>query len=285
MRLYELADKFKSDLAFLYDSRELAEVWYRLTGFLLGYRKIENVLKREEVLDPEKELLVLAAMDRLKTGEPVQYVLGVAPFLGRDFIVDPTVLIPRPETEELISWIMADYPGEHALKLIDLCTGSGCIPVSIKAERPNWTVSGVDLSPDAINTAMFNSVKHSVQVTYHVDDVLQGSGSGPSLWRSEVYDIIVSNPPYIPRSEQIPDRVRLFEPELALFTPDDDPLLFYKAIAATGIQILKERGRLYLETHERFTEETASMLVAKGFSEVTIRRDLSGKPRMIRCNR
>ena len=225
---------------------------------------------------------------RLESGEPVQYVLGWADFCGRRFRVGSGVLIPRPETEELCRWIISDWSHdtspegiEQPKKVLDIGTGSGCIAVTLAKDMAGADVYAWDISDHAARQALLNAIEHEARVLVERKDILNTKSD------SRMWDVIVSNPPYICNKEraEMSRNVLEHEPHLALFGPDDDPLLFYKAIAGFAKGHLAPDGSLYLEINEAFANETAAMLRQEGFGDVIIRNDIYGKARMIRAER
>lgn len=222
-------------------------------------------------------------LNRLRDYEPLQYVLGKAEFGGLSFEVTPDVLIPRPETLELVEWITADCQGTEGVRILDIGTGSGCIPVTLykrlEAYRPQ--VASWDISEKALEVAGRNAVANGAVVTFCCQDVLS-----ESLPETEV-DVLVSNPPYIAEKEKasMERNVLDWEPGLALFVPDDDPLLFYRKIAETGLRILSPGGRLYYEINRAYGKETVALLERLGYTEVELRKDLSGNDRMVKAVR
>lgn len=222
-------------------------------------------------------------LNRLRDYEPLQYVLGKAEFGGLSFEVTPDVLIPRPETLELVEWITADCQGTEGVRILDIGTGSGCIPVTLykrlEAYRPQ--VASWDISEKALEVAGRNAVANGAVVTFCCQDVLS-----KSLPETEV-DVLVSNPPYIAEKEKasMERNVLDWEPGLALFVPDDDPLLFYRKIAEAGLRILSPKGRLYYEINRAYGKETVELLERLGYTEVELRKDLSGNDRMVKAVR
>lgn len=219
---------------------------------------------------------------RLLTGEPVQYVLGRAEFGGRWFHVAPGVLIPRPETYELCQWVLAESRGEE--RILDIGTGSGCIACTLAAELPHAEVSAWDISETALAIAQSNAQRLNVNVTFSQIDILQLSIVNCQL---SIYDIIISNPPYICQQEQeaMERNVIDYEPLLALFVPDDDPLLFYRAIAGYACQALKPGGTLYFEINPLYAAALQSLLSKMAYHAITLREDQYGKPRMMKAIR
>lgn len=222
-------------------------------------------------------------LSRLRDYEPLQYVLGKAEFGGLSFEVTPDVLIPRPETLELVEWITADCQGTEGVRILDIGTGSGCIPVTLykrlEAYRPQ--VASWDISEKALEVAGRNAVANGAVVTFCCQDVLS-----ESLPETEV-DVLVSNPPYIAEKEKasMERNVLDWEPGLALFVPDDNPLLFYRRIAEAGLRILSPKGRLYYEINRAYGKETVELLERLGYTEVELRKDLSGNDRMVKAVR
>lgn len=221
-------------------------------------------------------------MKRLETGEPVQYVLGECEFYGRMFCVRPGVLIPRPETEELVEWVISE---QKQCRILDIGTGSGCISVSLAAEL-KADVTAWDISPDALSVASDNAKRHGVNLTLRQIDVLSDSPDGgvKPEDRRKTYDVIVSNPPYICDKERkdMEANVLDHEPHIALFVPDNDPLLFYRRIALLAKDMLLPGGALYFEGNREYAEDVAAMMRSMGYDDVEVRSDQYGNPRMIR---
>lgn len=219
---------------------------------------------------------------QLAAGCPVQYVTGRTEFCDMTFHVDGSVLIPRPETEELVLWAEQCAAGFQRPRILDVCTGSGCIAIVLAAHLPQAEVTALDISHTALETARRNAAMNGVSIRFIEDDALNGM---PSL-TGETFDIIVSNPPYIPHSEieSMHVNVTRYEPHEALFVDDADPLVFYRAIARTARTMLSDDGSLFFEVHEAWAERTAEMLRGEGFGQTEVRNDLFGKPRMT-CSR
>ena len=213
---------------------------------------------------------------QLAAGRPVQYVVGHTEFYGHRFTVREGVLIPRPETEELVSWVVHDERRAHAL--LDVGTGSGCIAVTLARLIPESRITAVDISEKALSIARENARRLDAKVDFRQGDALGELFPG----QREQFDLIVSNPPYIPRSEKASIRVNVtgYEPAEALFVEDGDPLIFYRAIARNARRLLRPGGRLYFEIHENFADETFRMLTREGFPDTAVRRDLNDKNRM-----
>ncbi|MEQ8360791.1 MAG: peptide chain release factor N(5)-glutamine methyltransferase [Cytophagales bacterium] len=216
----------------------------------------------------------------LKEHKPIQYVLGETEFMGLTFKVNENVLIPRPETEELISWILQEDLSQKTV--LDIGTGSGCIPISIvKKGSASVKVFASDFSKAALELAMQNAQSNNVKIEFIQDDILNPSTT------NQKYDIIVSNPPYVRESEKalMSENVLNFEPEIALFVKDSDPLIFYKAIMDYSNLYLNQSGLLFLEINENFGMELMTLLNRNGFREIELRKDLSGKERMIKARK
>ena len=219
---------------------------------------------------------------QLAAGCPVQYVTGKTEFCDMTFHVDGSVLIPRPETEELVLWAEQCAADHRNPRILDVCTGSGCIAIVLAAHLPQAKVTALDISHAALETARRNASMNGVRIRFIDDDALNGM---PSL-AGETFDIIVSNPPYIPHSEieSMHVNVTRYEPHEALFVDDADPLVFYRAIARAARTMLSEGGSLLFEVHEAWAERTAEMLWGEGFGQTEVRIDMFGKPRMT-CSR
>jgi len=219
---------------------------------------------------------------RLRANEPLQYILGNCYFCGLDFHVEPGVLIPRPETVELVEWIISDRKDNDSLiRILDIGTGSGCISISLAKNLPQSEVHAWDISEDAIRIASDNANRLDANVRFRQTDVL---GQVPT---DTMMNVIVSNPPYITEAERtdMDANVTDWEPDTALFVPDNTPLLFYERISDIGKQILTPDGTLYFEINQRFGTETVEMLRQKGYRNVELRKDLSGNDRMIKAER
>lgn len=259
-----------------YDAQELETIKRALCTELLGVSALAFYTKDTLAPDTKRDALLESALERLSNGEPLQYVIGSTPFCGLTFRVDSRVLIPRPETAELVEWVAQD--AAQTGSLLDVGTGSGCIAVSLAHRLPGWMVQGWDISDGALELARENSRLNGTQVEFCKVDILTAD---PDCR----FDVIVSNPPYVMESEksQMEDTVLEFEPHLALFVSDSDPLLFYKAIAAFGHRTLNTGGRLYFEINPLLVEEMKEMLMGAGYRDVEVRNDIFGKPRMIKA--
>jgi release factor glutamine methyltransferase len=220
-------------------------------------------------------------IQRLLNFEPIQYIVGFAWFYGQKFKVNPTVLIPRPETEELVHWILESCPQKTKLNVLDIGTGSGCIPIVLKQKKVNWEITACDVSESALITASRNAYRLNVIIDFQRVDILNTAD-----WQLfPKMDVIVSNPPYIPFQEKalMHENVLKYEPHLALFVSDENPLLFYEAIAHFALQYLNPNGFLFFECNEHNATAVVELLKYKKFKNVELRQDMSGKNRMIRA--
>ena len=278
MRTDELAKHFVRELRTALGGGEAAAVTRLVMEDVFGYRQGN----RPRILTEDEELLAWVTLNRLHGGEPVQYVTGIADFYGMQLKVTPAVLIPRPETEELVEWILEDHPIGTVRRVLDLGTGSGCIPLALQAGRPEWRCEGIDVSGEALEIAIENRDALSSSVIFERGDVLQAFEV-----RADYYDIVVSNPPYIPPSERdrMGDSVLVHEPHLALFVPEEDPLLFYRRIGELAATGLKGGAHLYVETNEYNSDQVMKLFRDQGFELVERKKDLQGKWRMVRARR
>ncbi|MBK8807558.1 MAG: peptide chain release factor N(5)-glutamine methyltransferase [Bacteroidales bacterium] len=263
-------------LTIKYGEREANAILYYLIQEVLGFSKTETIFHSVDEIAPEKETILKDAMERLQKNEPIQHITGWSYFFDLKFEVGPSVLIPRPETEELVDWIIHDTTKE-GMKVLDIGTGSGCIAVTLAKHLKNASVTAIDVSAAACNIAKKNSLYNDLMIEVLNINIL--SNRIPN----HKYNIIVSNPPYIPESEKdiLADNVLQFEPNEALFVPSDDPLLFYKAIADFALLHLKRKGKLYFEIHENYGNQVIEMLREKGFKNIILKKDLQEKDRMI----
>ena len=256
-----------------YSKEEAENLVFWLLEHHLGLRRADLQLGIPGGLDRKP---LLADFERLLTGEPIQYILGEAPFYGRSFGVTRDTLIPRNETEELVHRILKENL-KSGLRVLDLGTGTGCIPITLALELQNPEVYALDVSVQALAVARKNALQLGAQVQFMEGDLL---GSIPNL---ALFDVLVSNPPYVPLRDQgeMHANVLNFEPHLALFVPDEDPLVFYRAIGVWGQQLLKQGGKLYLEIYENLADELVQLLGSQGYEQLRVQQDLNGKNRML----
>ena len=273
MILKEAIEQLKSGLAGVYEPQEVQAMIRVICEDIFNYDQVDGALRQERDLPDFAQERITDIIARLRRHEPLQYIVGHALFHGHKFKVTPAVLIPRPETEQLVDLIVDENLASD-LRVLDMGTGSGCIAISLARALKFPQVDALDVSRDALAVARENAEALKVRVRFFESDML--APQPPAR-----YDIIVSNPPYICWSErEAMDRnVKDYEPGQALFVPDDDPLLFYKAIAPYAAQSLERGGRLYLEINQRFGGEMKRLLEDNGFDEVRIIDDSYGKPR------
>jgi release factor glutamine methyltransferase len=276
MTLQEAGQRLIQQLATIYDSREAANIADWVLEHLTGWKKSERIIHKQHVMEPGKELLLERYMQELLQHKPVQYVLHETWFCGMKLYVDENVLIPRPETEELVEWIVSEVKEG---KVLDIGTGSGCIAIALKKKLPPLDVTGCDVSEQALAVASKNK---QADVTLIQADILD-SQSWTSLPSPNV---IVSNPPYIPLKDKnlMRDNVLQYEPHIALFVEDNDPLLFYRAIAAFAKKNLLPGGAIYVEIHEDLGSGVQEIFRANGFTRTVIRKDMQGKDRMVKAS-
>ena len=267
------------ELKNVYDSDELRNIIELVIEHITNMSRAEQVKNKVPYLTCTQLEDLDAITERLKKNEPVQYVLGEAWFAGMKFKVNKNVLIPRPETEELVDWIVKLVNTQCSI--IDIGTGSGCIPIALKKKFPQATVSAIDFCSEAIFTATENAIELNTQVDFILLDFLD-----EEKWKDLYqYDIIVSNPPYVKQSEinTMHDRVKEFEPHLALFVPDNDALLFYKKLSDFAVKHLKPGGSLFVEINEALGEQVVALFRSAGFANIELRKDMQEKDRMIRA--
>ena len=278
LTLSDILGEFKTELRDIYPGNEIRNIGYLVAEQLLNYSKIDFHLKDKEPISPETAEKFKQNLIRLKNWEPVQYILGATEFYGLPFRVDRRVLIPRPETEELAEWIIRENGGKP-VSILDIGTGSGCIAVALAKNLPQARVSACDISEEALALAGVNAEINRTSVRFFAMDVLNGNVHVP-----EKVDVIVSNPPYVRHEEKSLMRRNVldFEPERALFVPDENPLVFYRSIALMGRKYLNDGGKLYLEINEQFPAELTRLLENTGYYGIQVRKDISGKPRMIK---
>lgn len=271
-----------SQLKSLYDEREAANITDWIMEHLTGKKRIDRLLEKELILSSTQLARLDIILQELATHKPIQYVLGEAWFAGMKFFVNEDVLIPRPETEELVEWIYAEsrQSTRNHLQLLDIGTGSGCIPISLKKKQPALSIAALDVSKGAIAVAKRNAGSLEAAIHFILVNFLN-----EAFWdQLPVADIIVSNPPYIKESEQNNMRKNVlgFEPLLALFVPDNDALLFYRKIALFGKTNLTEEGTIFVEINEALGKEVADLFEVNGYT-VELRKDMEGKDRMIKA--
>lgn len=278
MLLADLRNLYRKDLADEYPEAESDQVFYNLLDHYLGLPRFILGVDPGRFLSRAAEDPMLEALHRLKNHEPVQYITGKAHFMGMELQVTPAVLIPRPETEGLVRWVLEAYPGETFPKrVLDAGTGSGCIALALAREWIASELFAVDASAEALAVARQNAREQELDVAFLQGDMCQPEAlPGP-------FDLIVSNPPYIPRADalEVQARVRKSEPEQALFVPDAKPLKFYSCLLDAGRRRLSPGGALYVETHHSLAGEVASHFRQAGYVDIRVKKDIFGKERYV----
>jgi release factor glutamine methyltransferase len=282
---------FQNALETLYDAQETGSIALMVLEELTGMSRARIKAFPEDDVPADAIEKLIAILEELKTGKPVQYILGTTEFYGLNFLVNPAVLIPRPETEELVEWVLRSVSSrqlavdseQSALQILDIGTGSGCIAISLKKNLPGAKVTAIDISTDALQTAKQNAVINEVEVEFIEQDILQSEKL--KVKSKKKFNIIVSNPPYVTLEDklQMHQNVTGFEPHTALFVPEHDPLIFYKAIAGFAAEQLEDNGLLFFEINENYGKETVELLMCNGFTNIELRKDMSGRDRMIKA--
>lgn len=286
MTLNEARTILAKELSKIYDNDELRNIIDLVLEHITGLPRTEQIRNKIPYLTCTQLEDIDSITDRLKSNEPVQYVLGEAWFAGMKFKVNKNVLIPRPETEELVDWIRKEINVQRStlnaqLSIIDIGTGSGCIPIILKKTLPDTEVSAIDVCSEALFVATENAIGHNVEVNFILLDFLD-----EEKWNQlGNYDIIVSNPPYVKQSEKnsMHSRVTSFEPELALFVPDNDSLLFYRKLAGFAVTHLRPGGFLFVEINEALGDEVCKLFQLSGLANVQLRKDMQGKDRIVKA--
>lgn len=296
MKTGEAENWMKLQLRKLYEEGESEQIASMVLEAVTGLDKTVRMTRREEPLNVHQLHHLTEIEQRLQQHEPVQYILGEAWFADMKLFVDKSVLIPRPETEELVEWIIKDVKAKGLnvfekgateadqttmLKILDVGTGSGCIALALKKKMPKAEVWGCDISEEALNIARRNGSSLEIRVDFQGADFLDEAQHQllPSV------DIVVSNPPYVPEKdkETMHPNVLQYEPHTALFVPNDDTLIFYRALAQFGKKRLHHGGNIYMEIHESLGKEVADLFTAEGYKEIEIKTDMQGKERMVRA--
>jgi release factor glutamine methyltransferase len=275
---------FNAALRGIYGKEEAQAIFLIALDHVLQYKRADFLLKKAEKLSAVPLVELQKILLELQSGKPVQQVIGETVFYGLPFKVSPAVLIPRPETEELVEWILESTGLDQAtgsrLRLIDIGTGSGCMAVSLKKHLPSAEVFALDISEDALEVAKANALLNKVSIDFIQADIRQYGSA-------QRFDVVLSNPPYITLGEkkEMANHVLDHEPHLALFVPDERPLVFYEAIADFAWNSLSDMGLLFFEINEHLAKETIEMLQAKSFTNMELKKDMQGKDRMIKCSK
>ena len=264
---------FREELSAVADEREITSWYYISIEYLLVYNRSDCIINSNQVLNKSQLSKIKQIVAELKTHKPIQYILGKTEFYGLKIKVNEHTLIPRPETEQLVDWILK----ENFVAALDIGTGSGCIPIAL-AKHTDAKVLAIDVCEDALLIAEENAKDNEVEIDFIHQDILQTN----SLQK---VDLIVSNPPYVLESEKekMQENVLDYEPELALFVEDKNPLIFYKKIASLAFNFLNENGKLFFEINAKFGKETIEMLADIGFVNIELKKDMNDKDRMIKA--
>lgn len=281
MTIKEIRNNYQLELGGIYQKEEIFSFFHLLSEAYLDKTRIDIALEPNLKVTSVQLASFKSAIDLLKKEYPIQYILGSTEFMGLNFVVNKHVLIPRPETEELINWILKLNPKDTHYKVLDIGTGSGCIPIMLSKNLLNATVETMDVSAKALEVARKNALNHNASIKFFQDDILQVD-SLPNT-----YDIIVSNPPYVRESEkaQMHNNVLKYEPDVALFVSDEAPLIFYKQIARLALKALHSKGSLFFEINQYLGKEVCEILNNLGFQHIELRKDMLGVDRMIRANK
>jgi len=283
MTIEEARKEVNNSIATIYEKSEADNITEIVMEHITRWSRPERILNKEIPLSFTQKKLLSQIILRLEQHEPIQYLINEAWFAGMIFYVDKNVLIPRPETEELLDWIVKDVRSDtsNIKKMLDVGTGSGCIAIALKNKIPNAEIWGCDVSDEALNVARMNADALNATIDFVPLDFLD-PGQRKQLPH---VDIIVSNPPYIPQSDknEMKKNVLEFEPATALFVPDNDSLVFYNAIADFGKEKLNGNGNIYVEIHENLGEQVKNLFKLKGYSFAELRKDMQGKDRMVKA--
>ena len=287
MTIGEAEKLYITTLTSIYDESEAKSLAWWSINDVCKISRTSFLASKEKVISEQQEASLQHILEELKTGKPIQYVLGETEFYGLPFKVNPSVLIPRPETEELVDWILIEIRNSDLLNdingnILDIGTGSGCIPIAIKKFLPEFNISALDVSKGAIETAKINAELNQTEIEFIEDDILNPS---QLFLLNKQYTIIISNPPYVRESEKtaMHNNVLGHEPHLALFVADEDALIFYSRIADFAKTNLVKGGMLFLEINENLAPKTIDLLEGKGLRNIELRQDIRGKNRMIKA--
>ncbi|TKB98429.1 peptide chain release factor N(5)-glutamine methyltransferase [Pedobacter cryotolerans] len=296
MQLKQVSQRFIDELNLLYQKDEAQAIFLLTLQHIKQYSRADYILKKEEEISTNELINFENALKDLLAEKPIQYILGETYFYGLPFKVNPSVLIPRPETEELVDWILSVLNSDEQIvnrksktvNILDIGTGSGCIAISLKKNLPEAKVYALDIAADTLATAQQNAVLNDVDVNFIQDDILE-----PRFIQSHISNLtsqislIVSNPPYVKEDEkpEMNNNVLANEPHRALFVSNQNPLIFYEAIANFALKYLEENGLLFFEINEYLGEQTVQLLKDKNFKNIELKKDMQGKDRMIGCRK
>lgn len=279
MTFRQLKKYMHENLSFFYPSEEIQFFYFILLDFYGKISKTEILFSQEKYIDNTLKINILEAIEELKTQKPIQYILGETEFFSNRFFVNENVLIPRQETEELVAWILSEVPKNEKIRILDIGTGSGCIAISLAKKLPMASVEAIDISEKAIEIAKKNASQNKVDIRFYHQNILETHSLSSS------YDIIVSNPPYVRELEkqEIGNNVLNFEPHLALFVSDENPLIFYEKIAKLAKISLTKKGKLFFEINQYLGKEMIQLIENQGFTNIELRNDLNNNPRMLKA--
>ena len=280
MLVKTLRKYFNEELLGYYPETEVTSFFQMLCENLLNLTRVDISLSLYQVVSGKKYHKFQIAIERLKIYEPIQYIIGETQFYGLNFNVNNTVLIPRPETEELVDWIIKENKAKNEINILDIGTGSGCIAIALAKNLKHASVFALDVSNEALDVTKKNAANNEVNIEFIEHDILNLGLEINDL----KFDIIVSNPPYVRKLEKdlMQDNVLKHEPHLALFVNDDNALLFYKAITEFSKKHLSQNGKLYFEINEYLGESTKALLENENFKQVELRQDINQKDRMLK---
>ncbi|MEN8124345.1 MAG: peptide chain release factor N(5)-glutamine methyltransferase [Bacteroidota bacterium] len=284
MNLTEIKNIFYIELENLYPKTEIESFFYLLTEDFIGLKRVDIALDPKYKIDKILQQKFISALAKLKNEYPIQYIIGKTEFYGLPFKVNNDVLIPRPETEELVQWVINETQEKRkkkkGLTLLDIGTGSGCIAIALAKNLPDAEVWALDISDKALKIAKENAKLNTVNIQFLNENILKVEKL------SVKFDIIISNPPYVRELEKskIQNNVLLNEPHLALFVKDEDPLLFYDKIAGHALEILNQNGMLFFEINQDFGKGIVKLLKEKGFQNIELKKDIFGVDRMVKAD-
>ena len=277
MNYSQIKKIFHQQLKEIYIENEIDSLFFIALEYVTSISKIEYILQKEEEISEEKLIELKFILEELTKNKPIQYITKNAYFYGLNFYVNEKVLIPRQETNELVDWVLMSVTHSKPIKILDIGTGSGCIAITLKKNLPLSEVFAIDISNEAIQIAQKNANDNEVEINFLQKNILEINDLKSN------FDIIISNPPYVRELEKLEMAPNVLdnEPHLALFVPDNNPLLFYEKITEIALKNLTKDGMLFFEINQYLSEETKKMIENKGFKNVTLRKDLQENYRMI----
>jgi release factor glutamine methyltransferase len=279
MTLSQLKLTYIDRLKTLYRKEEIESVFSIIAQHVLNYSKIDIHLNKDQKIQASEEKKMKLILTRLISGEPIQYILGETEFFGLPIQVDRRVLIPRSETEYMIELALKSLPQDKTSKIIDICTGSGCIAIALGKNLPLAEITGIDISSDALKLAVHNSTLNKVDIQFFEDDLFN------PVINYELFDLIICNPPYVRESEKLlmHKNVLQYEPPSALFVPDSDPLKYYRALAEFGIKYLTPNGMVLVEINENLGPDTIDLFHEYDFNKISLIKDINNKDRFVKA--